>query len=174
MQLMQDQTTSKPSPSSIVHPVRNTSKKVKKSERIKAAAALAVTGLTQQEIAKELGVSSKSIQRYQAESKDAIAVVNNALNNMTSEISQILSTKQRAEKYAKLAIDAKNEAVSLAALGRIDDLEGIVTEKERIRAKAHDSPQVTPLFVLPAGATVQVSVGRPRQVIETKGEESSE
>lgn len=138
--------------------------KLRKSERQKAVLALKVAGLKNGEIAKQLAVDRKTIQRDLEDSVQATHAVESPLNILNDAISAILKTEERAQRYAELAINAKNEAVSLGALQRIDDLSGIVTEKERIRAKAAEPQEIQPLFVFAGTTSVQVSVSRPRTI----------
>ena len=121
---------------------------------------LQLQGLNQSDIARQLGCSRKTIVRDIAELRPSEKAQLDRAKSLIDEITCKLPTEKRAGKYVELATRAKNEAVSLAALQRIDDLEGIVTEKERIRAKAHQAPEPQPMFVLPAGAHVNVTVNQ--------------
>src|SRR4030095_3056262 len=71
---------------------------------------------------------------------------------------------------AELAMRAKNEAVSLGALQRIDDLDGIVTQKELVRTRrgAQSSPQ--PMFMLPPGANIHFTVNQQNNTIGSGSE----
>ncbi len=113
--------------------------------------------MTQDEIAATFGVSRRSIVRDLEDLRPAQAAVNDRLAALTTEITSAITVKQRAEKYAELATSAKNEAVSLGALQRIDDLDGIVTEKERLRSKGVEHSAPAPMFVLPQGANISMT-----------------
>lgn len=119
-----------------------------------------------QQIADQLGVNRKSIQRYTQESQPTAEVIESALSTLNAEIAPLLSVQQRAQKYAKLALHAKNEAVALATLQRVDDLAGIVTQKELVRTRRDEDPRAPQaLFMLPAGSQVQVSVTTSKPAI---------
>ncbi len=79
------------------------------------------------------------------------------LARLNTAIDRILSVDQKAEKYVALATTAKNEAVSLGALQRIDDLAGIVTEKELVRSKRNEPAAPTAMFSLPPGTSISFS-----------------
>ena len=141
-------------PHSLIDPHASKRRKVPQAQRKQEILALQVAGLTQTEIAQKLGVSRSSIVRDLEQLRPAQKAVNDRLSELQSEITAILPVKERAVKYAQLAKSAKNEAVSLGALQRIDDLDGIVTEKERIRAKRDEQPANQPMFVFQAGAKI--------------------
>lgn len=123
--------------------------------RHQVTAMLAQPGVKQSDIAKALGCSLKTVSRIAQQVKPAIAEADSRLTALNKEIATVISVKQRAEKYAKLATSAKNEAVSLGALQRIDDLDGIVTDKERLRAKQVDpAANQRPIFVFQGGMNI--------------------
>lgn len=136
------------------------SKAVRK--RTETALALAASGLTQKQIAEQLGVSKQTIHRDIASVKPALEEAESKIAAMQSELNLVISLKERAGKYAQLAKNAKNEAVSLAALGRIDDLEGIVTQKELVRTRRDEASQPAAMFMLPPGTNVSVTVNAPK------------
>lgn len=119
---------------------------------------LQAAGLTQDQIAAEFGVSRSAIARDLKEIRPALNDAESRLARLSSAIESVITLKQRAAKYADLALNAKNEAVSAGVLARIDDLDGIVTEKERIRAKGSEPQAIVPMFALPSGAHVSVTV----------------
>jgi len=137
--------------------------KVKQRERKSQILALRAAGLTQTEIAKQFGVSRASIVRDFADLKPAADELDSRLNKLNSEISRVITVEARAKKYAKLATSAKNEAVSLGALQRIDDLDGIVTDKERLRAKQSEQPN-RPMFVFNGGLSIDFGGGTPQHI----------
>ncbi len=140
-------------------PATTERQKLNKKQRESAVIALKSNGLNHQEIAAELGLDRRTVGRYVADLKPAQDVVERAVEVLNAQIAKHITVESRAKKYASLAKDAKNEAVSLGALQRIDDLAGIVTEKELVRSKRNDVPDSQPMFVLPAGAMISVTVG---------------
>ncbi len=131
--------------------------KLNKVQRRQLIPSLQIAGLTQEEIAGYLGVSRSTVINDINEMPQAAVDATEHLKSLSDEIRARMPLEKRAEKYVALATSAKNEAVSLGALQRIDDLDGIVTEKERIRAKQSEQPANQPLFVFQSGA--QISFG---------------
>jgi len=128
--------------------------------RHQVALMLATPGIKKHEIAKALKVSTRTITRIANEVAPAIEQADRKLAALQTEIHEVISIKQRARKYGELAMKAKNEAVSLASLQRIDALDGIVTEKDRIRADREQIRQPQPIFNLPRGSRVAVTLNQ--------------
>lgn len=166
-----------------------TERRVSKIARIKSAPrreqilALQVAGLTQDQIAAKLGVDRRTIVRDLVKLKESTGNLEEILTKGQTRLREIYPIEKRIEKYVDHGKHAKNEAVSFAALQRLDDIDGLVTDKERLRAKGHDQPQSQPMFSLPAGAQVNVTVtttgsrvmpdnGASGQVINVTPEES--
>lgn len=110
--------------------------------------ALAASGLGRQEIATKLGIHPKTVQYHTSAAKPAIHEASAQLQSLVEHITTLMPIEKRAGKYAALAMDAKNEAVSLGALQRIDDLDGIVTERERLRSKGVEHSTPAPMFII--------------------------
>lgn len=160
-------------PNNVAQPVAKRQPRIKSKDRSQAVLALRVAGLKQREIAQELGVELRTVQRDIHKAAAAQAVVRDTLSEMQAVLGETITVKTRAMRYAELATSAKNEAVSLGALQRIDDLQGIITEKERLRAKGADQAPVQPMFVLPAGSQVQVTLGMPQHTTTSSNERAS-
>lgn len=135
--------------------------------RNQVIAMLAQPGITHADIAKALSCSVKTVSRISTQVKADINEADSKLATLSKEITAVISVKDRAKRYATLAKSAKNEAVSLGALQRIDDLDGIVTEKERMRAKRDEQPANQPMFVLPQGAMINVTVNQQNNTISS-------
>lgn len=140
--------------------------------------------LTQSEIAVMVKRSTKTIQRILQKNKTVIAETDELLS-LQNSLRVLQSMEDAALNYVELATSDKNGAVRLGAQQRIDELRGIVTEKDRMRAKSHDNAQPGPMFVLPPGAAVSVTVNQTFQrtadsasvpsscqVLDVKAEES--
>lgn len=142
--------------------------KLKAPQRRQQILALQTAGFTQAEIAAQLHCSVSTIKNDLQVLAPAKSLAAAQLEVLNAAIGKVISVEERAQKYAQLATKAKNEAVSLGALQRIDDLDGIVTEKERIRAKRDDQPANQPMFVLPPGANVNVTIHQQRTTISSE------
>ena len=133
--------------------------------RIKSqVTALITKGVPYTKIAQMLECSPKTVRRIASEVLPGVEEADTKLAQLTAQISKVITIEARAEKYADLAKNAKNEAVSLGALTRIDDLDGIVTEKERMRLKLAENKPHQPMFVLPPGTSVSVTVSSEPEI----------
>jgi DNA-binding XRE family transcriptional regulator len=129
-----------------------------KRKRTETTLALAASGLTQAQIAKELRVSPKTVQRDIAQVKPTLDEARSILDKLVTKIDEIHSVEDSARTYAELAKYAKNEAVRLATEDRIQDLRGVVTQKELVRTRRDEQSQPQAMFMLPAGTSVSVTV----------------
>jgi hypothetical protein len=136
-----------------------------REQRDQTVIALAASGLTHAQIAAQLKCSTSTVERALAKSGNALAIASDKLTEMQQELAKQISVKARAERYAHLAAEAKNEAVSLGALQRIDDLDGIVTQKELVRTRRDEQSQPGPMFILPAGASVNFTINQQNNTI---------
>jgi predicted transcriptional regulator len=137
-------------------------------------ASMLANGISQTEIAKQLGISLSTVKRDIEDIRPGIEQAAERIKTLQDEIAQRCSIQERAARYAELATKAKNEAVSLGALQRIDDLDGIVTDKERIRAKRDDPGQAGPMFVFNGGLNIDFGGGavqaKPQHIVDVKPE----
>lgn len=124
------------------------------AHRAQTVLAMSAAGLSQKEIATKLNVSSKTIQRDVQSVKPTLDEAKAYIEEYQNHFDVIYPLEDSALDYVELATNAKNEAVRLGAQQRIDDLRGIVTEKERIRAKQSEVPANQPMFVFQAGAKI--------------------
>ena len=83
-----------------------------------------------------------------------------------------LPIQKGAELLAKIAQGTDNPFAQLKAIERADDLDGIVTDIERLKTRRADEPrQRVPMFTLPEGARISVTVN---QVIPTPSREENQ
>jgi hypothetical protein len=72
-----------------------------------------------------------------------------------------LPIKKRAELLAKIAKGTDSPFAQLKAIERADELDGILTEGERLRIpRERDQHQPRPIFMLESGASIAVTVNR--------------
>ncbi len=128
--------------------------------RNQVMALLTQPGITHKDIARSLKCSITTISRIAQQVKPDVAAIDAKLAALQSEIGKVISVKERATQYAELAKSAKNEAVSLGALQRIDDLDGIVTQKELVRTRRDEAAQPQPMFIMPSGSSVNVTINQ--------------
>src|SRR6185436_12046645 len=90
-----------------------------KQEKQPEIVVLKAQGLTQREIAAQLGCSTATVNRSLKGQDEQVATIQqNLANQLMTAIEKHISLESRAGKYADLALNAKNEAVSLASLPR--------------------------------------------------------
>ncbi len=117
--------------------------------RAQAIAMLTRPGITHDQIAKALNCSPRTIRRIQQDIRPMLPTLDAKLAEIQGHIDSQFTPADRAAKYVQLARDASNETCSLSALIRIDDLHGIVTEKERLRRQPFQPQAPGPMFVFP-------------------------
>lgn len=146
--------------SSNVHP--EPKPHIRAQSRIPAVAALLASGMTQQATADALGVTRSTVKRDMAAgAREGAEAAISILARAQAHIEVLMPIERRVEKYVDIAKDASNEGVSLAALMRLDDLDGIVTQKELVRTRRDEAYNVSgPMFVMAEGAQVNVTLNQ--------------
>ncbi len=115
--------------------------------------------LTHAQIAEMVGRSSRTVDRVLDTNSDLVEQLERTfLDELQTHLNTLQTSEDTALNYVELATSAKNEAVRLGAQDRILDIRGVITDKERLRAKQHDAPTSQPMFVLPPGAHVAVTI----------------
>lgn len=122
--------------------------------RAQAIALLSRPGISHEAIAASLNCSVRTIRRISAELRPHLPAIDAKLAELQSQIGQRLTIPDRAAKYVKIVTETTNDQIALNALQRIDDLDGIVTEKERLRRQPIQSPAPGPMFVFPSGTHI--------------------
>ena len=126
-----------------------------------AVIALTVKGWTQERIAKEFGVNRKTIQRDLDDIRPAQEIVASILDRAQAQLRATLPVEVRVDKLVETLADAKEwkqPGIALQVLQRMDAIDGLVTDSERMRSKAAEPQAIAPMFSLPAGATISVTV----------------
>ncbi len=134
-------------------------RKVPKAIRQPQIIALQASGMTQTEIADQLGVSRQSITRDLREIAPAKAATLDILARAQVTLESLWPVEKRMEKVVALGEGAKNEAIQLESVRYANDLAGIVTQKELVRTRRDEPSQPQAMFMLPPGAMVSVSIG---------------
>ena len=116
------------------------------------------------QIAQILGVSRQAVARHVSSVQTAIKASNDALALYGKELKTSMPIADRAKTLVDLAKNGKQELVRLKAIERMDDLDGITTEKDRLRAinLGEGAQQQGPMFLMAPGSTVQV-LAKPRR-----------
>lgn len=138
--------------------------KAKTAVRQKAVVALSAAGFTQQAIADELGVTRQTVKRDMDDLRPDVAIVRTILERAQTKLRELYPVEERIEGYVAVA---KNDTPNLsgyrlAALTRLDAIDGIITDGERMRAERDRAQEQAPapMFVLPAGTSINVTVER--------------
>lgn len=129
-------------------------------QRATKVAALAAAGLSQVEIAKQLNISRSTVKRDLAELKPSVDEARDLIAQYNKTFDDLYPIEESAADYVDQARNDKNGAVRLAARQRIDDIRGVRTLKDLDRAKSAGDQQHQPLFQLPVGAVVNVTVNQ--------------
>ena len=142
----------------------------RKAGRKATVAALVGSGkLTQEQIAQSLGVTRATIARDVAEIAPALLTAKTVLQRMQGEIEKLLPAEQRVQEYVNSLEQAKasnQPSAGLQILARLDAIDGLVTDVERLRTKAVEPQAIVPMFSLPAGASISVTVTSERPAID--------
>lgn len=128
--------------------------------------ALLGSGATHKEIAGRVGCSKKTVQRVAKSVKPELEEVEGQLTEYQRLLKERLPLEDRVDLYDKIARKTdKNPFAAMRALERIDDLDGVLTEKDRLRQQDQGSQQPhRPLFMFAPGseATVNVTIAPPK------------
>ena len=138
--------------------VKDKRAKVRQAQRQAAIVALQVAGLTQEQIAAKLGVCRQTITRDLQNLEPTTDQVASALDVARAHIRKVWPIPKIVDGMVSLGKTAKNEAVRLGAQSHGLDLHGVITDRERLRAKNSTPPAPQALFSLPAGTSISVTV----------------
>jgi hypothetical protein len=117
------------------------------------------TALTHGDIAKTVGCSTKTVQRIARDTKPDVDEALSKLEEYQTLLNKHLPITQRVELITKIAQKAEsNPFAAMRALERIDDLDGILTAKDEVRRPTRDSGETRPMFILPAGTHISLTV----------------
>ena len=123
--------------------------------------AYATQGLTAAEIAAKLNVSTRKVARGMAQARPALKAIDDIQSRARVVIEKQLPSERRVERYVALATSAQVEAVQYSSLKRLDDIDGLVVDADRMRYSKDAERTVTPMFSLPAGTFINVTVNQP-------------
>jgi DNA-binding XRE family transcriptional regulator len=137
--------------------------KLTQQQRAVKIAALLASGVTQTEVANQLGISRSTVKRDIEDLKPTIKEAETLITEYNKQFDELYPIEQSAADYVDLARSAKNEAVRLGAQQRIDDIRGLVTDKERLRAKRDQEVQPQPMFVFNGGLSIDFGGGQGQQ-----------
>ncbi len=149
--------------------------KLRKSSRQQTVIALQLQGLTQTAIAEQLGVERRTIARDVKELKPSTEQVLSILERGQERLRETYPIEKRIDRLAKLSESAVNESVSMGCVTYLNEFDGVVTERERMRInKQTEAPTIQPMFMLPPGTSVSIRMSTPERdvinVTPTDGE----
>jgi len=117
--------------------------------------------LTHAKIAKTVGCSTKTVQRVAREIRPDLAEIDARLEEYGRLVRERLPIRDRVELYGRIARKADhNPFAAMRALERVDDLDGVLTAKDRQKERREESSPA-PLFILPSGSTISIEPARP-------------
>jgi hypothetical protein len=127
--------------------------------------------MTLQKAAQLLKVSPKTIQRDLVEIRPDVREVEGLLETYKASIRKRLPIDERVALYVENARQNTNPFARQKALERLDDLDGVVSEGERLRIpRDREQAQPGPMFILPAGARVDILVTQQYNTIRPASE----
>jgi hypothetical protein len=104
---------------------------------------------TVQDVAKVLGVSEKTVTRDLKTVRPDMKEAQGRLEAYQTQLQKHLPIEKRAELVANIAKRTDSPFAQLKAIERADELDGIVTDVERMKARRNDQPsEPAPMFVL--------------------------
>jgi len=117
--------------------------------------------LTHAKIAKTVGCSTKTVQRVAKDIRPDLAEIDAKLEEYGRLVHERLPIRDRVELYERIARKADhNPFAAMRALERVDDLDGILTTKDRQKERREEPPSA-PMFILPPGSTISTAPRRP-------------
>jgi len=130
--------------------------------RLKLAAMLADPSITLEKAAQLLQVSRKTGDL--AEMRPDIQEVENLVAEYQASIRARLPIDERVDLLVENARQNRNPFARQKALERLDDLDGILTESERLRIPRDREPAANrPMFVFNGGLNIDFGGGRAEQ-----------
>jgi transcriptional antiterminator len=124
--------------------------------------------LTHEDIARTVGCSTKTVQRVAREIKPDVEEAIAKLEEYQTLLNKHLPIKNRVEIYTQIAKKAdSNPYAAMKALERADELDGILTAKDEIKRPSQESAEHRPMFILPPGTAISVSV-KPYEPVQSK------
>jgi len=125
---------------------------------------------TVQDAAKILGVSAKTIERDLKAVRADMTEAEDKLEEYQRCLKERLPIEERVRLYEQIARQDGNLFARYKALQRVDAIDGIVTEGERLRIqRQREEREPQPMFILPEGAYVAVTVNENHTTIGRDG-----
>ena len=115
--------------------------------------------LTRAQIAKAVGVSTKTVQRTAKEIKPDVEEAEQKLAEYQILLQEKLPIQDRVDLYDQIARKAgTNPFAAMKAIQRADDLDGILTAKDALKQPHEETREHRPMFNLPSGTNVIVNI----------------
>lgn len=141
------------------------------------ALAAADPTLTHTQLAAMVNRSTKTIQRIMKANAPTLDEIDSKLRAVQTAIKERLPVEKRVEILASIAESSELDFARISTVKYVNELDGIHPQLERDKVKStHDAPTTQPMFMLPPGSTVNVTVSTPRdeRVIDVKAQETEE
>ena len=133
---------------------------------------------TIQDAARILAVSTKTIERDLKAVQADMAEAEDKLQEYQRRFKERLPIQDRVRLYEEIARQEGNPFARFKALQRIDAIDGVIPDIDRLKIeRQHEEREPTPMFVLPPGTSVSVTVNQQRlerNVTPEKSEEPSD
>ncbi len=114
---------------------------------------------TVQDAARILGVSAKTIERDLKAVRADVTEAGDKLQAYQRLFQKRLPIDERVRLYEEIARQDGNLFARFKALQRVDAIDGIITDGERLKVeRQREERPATPMFILPPGTSVNVTV----------------
>lgn len=125
-------------------------------------AALLGKGIPQKDIATLTNVSPRTVSRMASTLEPDLKAVDDLLARAQTRIRDVMPVEQRIDRLVGLlqvAEDTKQPSAGVSVLARLDAIDGLITDADRLKySPDRDTPQAGPMFVLPSGSSISVTV----------------
>jgi transposase len=150
-------------------PKRRTQKRITPATRKAAITSLLASGMSQTDAATQLGISRKTVTRDVAEAREGLQLADSVLARAQAHIKVAkIEVERRVERYRDIAEQDAQPAAALAALTRLDAIDGLVPEIDRLRARIQDDSRPSqPMFSVVGAVSVTVNANPSQNQSDT-------
>lgn len=152
--------------------VRNTELVKRQDSQIHA---MLSAGMQQGEIAEALGISTRTVMRAVQRIKPDLELVDKKLSEVQRQLKSQMPIRERVEELVRVAKKSPLDFARIGSIKYLNELDGIHPQLEREKLKrGQEQPQTAPMFMLPAGAQVNVTINQAAPADSVSASESRE
>lgn len=137
--------------------------------------ALFTSGMKQYEIAESLGISTRTVIRAIKRNLETVETVDKKLSEVQRHLKRQMPIEKRVKVLVQVAEESTMDFARIGSIKYLNELDGIHPQLEREKLKrGQEQPQSAPMFMLPAGAQVNVTITQTIPADSVSASESSE